>query len=253
MSGIQTIAGPQQDQVLTDSIKPSRHMTLTLNTKDGWKTYKGKFESGSHATQTIIAMIVESNSADLQPLSREGVQVGCTFRLGHKKCMFSSVVQSVEPRMGGISVTLQWPSELQQLQRRAYDRTSPPNGSVVAVRFWRDDLPHSANQDRVIRHGQMEDMSAGGMRIKVADSTSVDVNVVYRCTFAPRADKPTFVVDALLRHKEAAGNGRTSLGFQFVGLEATPEGRRQLDRLARLANRFKRAQARPRKTRTANT
>ena len=44
MSGIQTIAGQLQDQVLADSVKPGRHMTLTLNTSEGWKTFKGKFE-----------------------------------------------------------------------------------------------------------------------------------------------------------------------------------------------------------------
>lgn len=249
MSGIQTIAGQQQDQILTDSVKPGRHMTLTLNTQEGWKTYKGKFEGGAHATLSITAMILISTSMDHHPLMQKGVSVGCTFRLGHKKCMFSTVVKSAELRTGGMCVTLQWPNELQQLQRRAYDRTLPPNGTVVAVRFWRDDGAYVAAHGRDIRHGQLEDISAGGMRIKVADATVIDINVIYRCTFAPRADKPTFVVDALLRHKEAAGNGRTSLGFQFVGLEATPEGRKQLDRLARLANRYKRAHSRPRKPR----
>ncbi len=87
------------------------------------------------------------------------------------------------------------------------------------------------------------------MRIKVADASTIEVGVNYRCTFTPRADKPTFVVDALLRHKEAVGQGRISLGFQFVGLEATDEGRRQLDRLARLAHRFKRTHTRGRKPR----
>lgn len=253
MNGIQTIAGQQQDQILTDSVKPGRHMTLTLNTTQGWKTYKGKFEGGSHMTRTMTAMILLSGSIDHQVLTQKGIQVGCTFRLGHKKCMFSTVVVSTESRSGGLCVTLQWPQEIQQLQRRAYDRTSPPNGSVVAVRFWRDDLPHNATQSRDIRHGQMEDISAGGMRIKIAESTSIDINEIYRCTFAPRPDKPTFVVDALLRHKEAASQGRTSLGFQFVGLEATTEGRRQLDRLARLANRFKRAHSRPHKPRPAKS
>lgn len=249
MSGIQTLAGQQQDQVLSDSIKPGRHMTLTIQIKDGWQTYKGKFEGGSSSIGSITAMILLPSPSSEHPLAQSGLPVGCTFRLGHKKCMFSSVIDSGEVRSNGLCVSFRWPNELQQLQRRAYDRTSPPNGSVVAVRFWHDDSTNASIDGRKIRHGQLEDISAGGMRIKVADAETIEIGVNYRCTFTPRVDKPTFVVDALLRHKEATASGRTALGFQFVGLEATDEGRRQLDRLARLAHRFKRAHVRKRKPR----
>ena len=249
MSGIQTIAGHQQDRILSDSIKPGRHMTLTLHTDDGWQTYKGKFEADVSLSGMIQATLMIPGVTHDHPVARPGLPVGCTFRLGHKKCMFSTMVQTAEIRSNGICLSLRRPNELQQLQRRAYDRTPPPNGSVIAVRFWRNSTGQSTTEGRDIHYGQLEDISAGGMRIKVSDATRIEISAIYRCTFAPRADKPTFVIDALLRHKEAAGHGRISLGFQFVGLEATPEGRRQLDRLARLANRFKRAHSRTRKPR----
>jgi hypothetical protein len=49
------------------------------------------------------------------------------------------------------------------------------------------------------------------------------------------------VLDAVLRHREAAEQGRASLGFQFVGMETTPEGLRLLDRLVRIVNHFQRS------------
>jgi len=185
MSGLQTLAGQQQDQVLCDSIKPGRHMTLTIQIKDGWQTYKGKFEGGSSTIGLITAMILLPRPSREHPLAQSGLPVGCTFRLGHKKCMFSSVVDSAEVRSNGLSISFRWPNEIQQLQRRAYDRTSPPNGSIVAVRFWRDDSTNASTDGRKIRHGQLEDISAGGMRIKVADAETIEIGVNYRCTFTP--------------------------------------------------------------------
>jgi hypothetical protein len=113
------------------------------------------------------------------------------------------------------------------------------------VRFWREAAGGDASTDaRNVRHGQLEDISAGGMRIKVADPKDVSLDRTYRCVFTPRPGKPSLVLDAVLRHREAVDQGRASLGFQFVGMEATPEGLRLLDRLVRIVNHFQRSNAR---------
>jgi hypothetical protein len=79
------------------------------------------------------------------------------------------------------------------------------------------------------------------MRIKVADSKEVQLDRTYRCVFSPRAGKPSLVLDAVLRHREAGDQGRAALGFQFVGMETTQDGLRLLDRLVRIVNHFQRS------------
>jgi len=145
------------------------------------------------------------------------------------------------------AVVLRWPSQVQQLQRRVFERSTPPPGTIIAVRFWRaQPADQRASDERDVRYGQLEDLSAGGMRIKLARPADIEAGALYCCTFSPKQGKPPFFVDAVLRHREAAEQNRASLGFQFVGLEATADGRRTLDRLARLVSYFQRATARAR-------
>jgi c-di-GMP-binding flagellar brake protein YcgR len=162
--------------------------------------------------------------------------------------MFGATVESVQEEKEEGEITLRWPDHLQQLQRRVYERARPPKDAIIAVRFWREEVASgSAAEARCVRHGQLEDISAGGMRIKVARPNEIELGATCRCAFAPRPGKPSLVLDALVRHREAAGSGRASIGFQFVGLETTVEGRQLLDRLARTVSQFQRARSRSRR------
>jgi c-di-GMP-binding flagellar brake protein YcgR len=158
--------------------------------------------------------------------------------------MSSTTMKSVQTRSDGTLFTVAWPNYIEQLQRRAYERVAPPQGHVVAVRFWRDDAHLAAGETRMVRHGQLEDLSAGGMRIKVSEATDITLDAQYKCVFAPRAGGASLVVDATLRHREASDGGRASLGLNFLGLEATVEGRRMLDQLAKTVQHFQRSHSR---------
>jgi len=256
MSTTQTIGRERQDQVLEDAVRDERPLVLTYNSDDGWRTFKAAFVSGPAGSSGILVKLEPPADGVVGNLPTPGDTLGGTFRLGHKKCMFSTVLLSVQrqgegqPRSGvdndGCSRwAIRRPEQLQQLQRRAYERAAPPKGSVIAVRFWREVVGGDASTDaRNVRHGQLEDISAGGMRIKVADPKDMSLDRTYRCVFTPRPGKPSLVLDAVLRHREAVDQGRASLGFQFVGMEATPEGLRLLDRLVRIVNHFQRSNAR---------
>lgn len=245
MSTTKLVTAEQQDQVLLDSIQQQRQLVVTYNSDAGWRTFKGCFVMGSPSSGEMVLRLglTEPNVSTLLP--GEGETVGGAFRLGHKKCMFRCQVRSLGQQAGAAVLTVTWPDGLQQLQRRAYERAEPPAGTIVAVRFWKEVAPSDAGIGaRDVRHGQMENISCGGMRIKVADPHDVELAATYRCVFAPSQGKPSIVLDAILRHREAVDQGRASLGFQFVGLETTPEKVRTLDRLAKLVSHFQQARSR---------
>jgi len=245
MSATQTIARERHDQILEDAVRDERQLVLTHNSNDGWRTYKASFVSGHTPTKCILVKVTCAEDGVQEKFPVVGDALGVTFRVGHKKCMFGTALLSVQGKTGDSLWTIRRPEQIQQLQRRAYERAAPPKGSVVAVRFWRDvGGDHAAVDARNVRYGQLEDISAGGMRIKVADSKDVPVDRTYRCVFTPRPGKPALVLDAVLRHREAVDQGRASLGFQFVGMEATPDGLRLLDRLVRIVNHFQRSHVR---------
>lgn len=253
---------------MAEAIRDRRQLTITYSLPDGWRRCKAAFLSGSAGSNEAIISLGLPKGDVVLPLPPVGATIGGTFRLGHKKCMFSAGVRSygasaLMPGFGksrqqptSILLTLDWPEYLSQLQRRAFERAAPPKGNVIAVRFWREGDGADSNPppckggalvghaQRDVRHGQLEDISAGGMRMKVSDADTLKLERTYKCVFTPHSGKPAFVLDAILRHREAVEQGRASLGFQFMGLEMSDEGLRTLDRLARLVGHFQRSHPR---------
>lgn len=247
MSGTRNIPHTQADSILQDAVRERQRLVITHHTPQGWRLLKGRFVAGTLTPDSLTAEIAPAEDASGCDAPTTGEVIGCTFRSGHRKCMFGASVLSAERTTEGLRVTLQRPRDLQQLQRRAFERVPPPKGAVIAVRFW-PQAEGTANPDqRTVRHGQLEDISAGGMRIRVPDPKDIQTDATYRCVFTPRQGRPAFLLDALLRHRAAVEDGRACLGFQFIGLETTPEGREILDRLARFVAHLHRArQPKPR-------
>jgi len=238
MSATRSFEKTQQDQVLLDSIRHQRQTLATQNTPGGWRTLRAEFLTGSpESTELTLRIAPPQDPSDVH-VPPVGSRIGCTFRLGHKKCMFSAEVRSARPHGENTDLVVTWPEGLQQLQRRAYERAAPPRGTVIAVRFWREG--GDAPAQRAVRHGQLEDISCGGIRVKAPDPADLVLGATYKCVFTPRPGKPALILDTILRHREAGDHGRASLGLQFVGLETTPERLRTLDRLARLVRHFQR-------------
>lgn len=244
MSYLQVVPRDHRDQIIRDLIRKQLQAVLSCHGPDGWRTYRACFLSGSPQAKTVCVRTQPARvGGGLLP--QTGETVGATFRLSHKKCMFAAVVQSVAEHDEGTLLTLRWPEKIHQLQRRAYERAVPPRGRVIPVRFWREEAgPAGQAESRQVKHGQLEDLSAGGMQIQTADSTEFEIGRTYRCVFAPQPGAPALILEATLRHYETTDCSRASLGFHFVGLEATPQGQRLLDRVAKIVNQFQRAQAR---------
>ena len=245
MSSLQVIPKDHSDQILRDLVGKQLQAVLSCHQPDGWRTCRLHFVSGSAPSKTITVQTRRGDDQGRGPLPSTGQTVGVTFRLGHKKCMFAAIVQAITEHNEGRLLTLRWPENIHQLQRRAYERAVPPAGRVIPVRFWREEAASTTQADsRRVKHGQLEDLSAGGMRIQTGDSSELEIGRSYRCVFAPQPGAPPLVLEAALRHHQTTDQNRASLGLHFVGLETTPEGRHLLDRLVKIVNHFQRAQAR---------
>lgn len=231
----------QRGQILGASAEKRLRLVVTHRRDGGWRAFKGQFQAPVQPGVGFAALMENEAGGGAGPVV--GDAVGVSFRFGHKKCMFSTTVRSIERKGGECVVRFAWPAQMQQLQRRAYERVAPPPDQVVAVRFWRADSAESPEQ-RDVKHGQLEDLSAGGMRLKVSAATDVETDVAYQCLFAPRAGAPPVMLEAMLRHREAGDKGRIALGFQFLGLETTSDGQKTLDRLARIVSHYQRSQPR---------
>lgn len=253
MSAAQFTVKQSSDRVLQETINQQRRLVLTHHSPQGWRTFKAVFVSRCESSRTILVKTQLPSGTASPAVPQPEDTLGVTFRVGRKKCMFTTTVVSME-RWGeeGV-VALRWPDHIHQLQRRVYERAKPPKEMVISVCLCRAESLSGSPADRLaglsartVCHGQLEDLSAGGMRVRVVDALYFQLGSTYRCVFAPRPGRPSLVVDALVRHHEAVEHGRATIGFQFVGLESSAEGQRALDRLARTVSQFQRARSRKR-------
>jgi hypothetical protein len=244
---MQIIDGQHVDRIMVDSIRRRLRALLTSKGPHGWRAHTSQLTLGSKDSGTIGCVVQSPKTASDSPLPALGETIGVAFRVGRKKCMFSAVLRNVNHGPDGTLFTLTWPTELGQLQRRVYERVSPPRGSVISVRFWHEGLQAPSPETRDVRHGQLEDLSAGGMRIKASDQAKVDIGGIYKCVFAPHPGVAPLVLDATLCHHETMDDGRAFLGFHFLGYEMTTEGRQLLARVAEAVSSYHNADIRTRR------
>lgn len=232
---------PQRnDEILATAAHRHTPIIITRKAEGGWRVFQGKLTGAEPATRRLTAV--------LQPVDAErpagglsaGENVGVTFRRAHKKCIFSTrvvhVVESPEP-----TLDMEWPRRLQELQRRVFERTTPPAGQKVTVKFWRTaDMWEEQVQPGCTHEGTLEDISVGGIRVRAAGAQVFNLEEPFVCRIDLGGHEEYLTLDAVLRHQEAPQDNASSLGLRFIGLETTEGGRQTMIRLARVVNRFQR-------------
>lgn len=232
---------PQQTaRTLPDSINGESRLTLTIGGVRGWQTFKGVFLSRCEASQTFRTALKHAADRPSNPDARPGDQVGVTYRVGNRKCMFSSPLVSLVWHATGGDVVLGWPDKVHHLRRRCFDRAAPPRGKAVTVRLT-DGAAASSSAPPEVREGRLLDISVGGLRLAVVDVRPFELGATYRCAFTacPGWDETLF--DAIVRHCGRDDNGQPVLGLQIVGLETLPDSSQAMDRLARAVAYFQQA------------
>jgi hypothetical protein len=225
--------------IVAEAIARKLRITITVRIKAGWRNYRSEMISGARDSGRItIKTPLDRDDKPMPPQAMTDPWTAC-FRLGHKKFTFAGTIVDHCP-LGGSDgeVVVRWPDRLVQMRRRSFQRAAPPKGTVIAVRFWKAGPP-AASRD--VRHAELENLSAGGIRLNASSADDLQIGDTFECLFTPKPGAAAIVAEALLRHREAAGASRASLGFQFIGLEQSEEGRHTLEQIARLVQDFHRS------------
>lgn len=249
MSQLLYVSPDRRDQIIAEAARRQTTVVLTRHQDAAWRVTKTRFAG---CDQPQRRLFIEQPADDQeQAAAQTGELLGVAFRRGHKKCLFNTVVALAKevsdgPAGGVAAIVLRWPDDLQELQRRVYQRACPPPDRRIEVGFRRAPPGAHRVQEYV---GVMEDLSAGGIRVRARGATDLKVGDPVRIIFALRSRGPEFVLDATFRHLESKPDGVCSLGFALVGLETSQEGQAMLVRLARTVTDFQRAALRRRPTR----
>lgn len=227
----------RRDQMLREAVARHTRVTLTTRAPDGWRLTTGTFQRLDADTQVWVRLTTVRDHETPTEFS-PGQDVGLAFRRGHKKCLCHTVIKAIT-RFGGVDdIALDLPRQIQELQRRVFERTAVPPGRTIEVEV-RPLL--STDNRRMAVIGTLDDISAGGVRVRVKTVEPLQPGAIYQCRFLPSPVCAGLTLDAVLRHAEAPANGKSSLGFQFIGLEASATGYEQLLNLARFVKSLQRS------------
>ena len=234
MSVLQEIGPEQINELIQIAGERNVPMTITIRSENSWANLRSR-ALGTRESHLLMEM---------PPSNEEGVpphefvpaeRIGVSFKLKHHKHIFAATVvgQRRVVMMDGTELpvlAVVMPTRMQRLQRRAYIRAEVPANRIVRVSYWMggcDSEPAGTSPEHPVWFGQIKNISAGGFQVETdpgsAECLESGDAVGMRLVFCSSGE--TVYADAQFRHSEIINNGRALMGFQFLGLTETPEGR----------------------------
>ena len=191
-----------------------------------------------------IGMITEiENGVASLPVNQP---VGVSLKFEYIKYIFETHVTAIGQDINGDankSYTLALPDRIEMMQRRAYYRVAAPRSMNVNVTLWHrgyNDCQIDAPNE-VYWQANLVDLSAGGlmMSIKADSSRHFNQNQYLGLQFTPTYyQKPIILEGKINRLSQCDETGRLNIAVEFLGLEASSEGREKIHRLISIVNAY---------------
>jgi len=259
--------GVDMNEVMTPhGVDPEKILQIAINTKvPAIMSYLSRDKW--HVAKVVLTkhdgdeLRVESTISRRQrPINiRVDQPVGISFKHGYGKFVFDTTVKALEPstdpearRDCGGTIVLACPDKIEVIQRRSYFRVNVPKSLKVQVLLWHRSSKHRAakrkhdidTETQNCSRGWLMDISAGGTQIIVPNRND-DGKAEFKkgqfisMRFTPQPYETPLILNAQIRNiLPTTDEKNASLGLQFVGLEASSEGREVLNRLIGIVERY---------------
>lgn len=249
MAMLQELNTRRIDEVLEEAAQRNVPATITVRLGESWANFHSRMIQISPERLLVQLPMPHENQPphEFSPAER----IGVSFKLKHHKHIFQATVAGVVQMTldDGSTVpvlSLCLPTRMQRLQRRAYLRVDVPANRIVRASFWlggRAAEPAGATPEQPVWSGLVTNISAGGFQLVAENGAAQTIEpgftVGVRLSFGAARD--SVYADAQFRHAEPGPGGSDLLGFQFMGLDQTPEGRQSLRVISENVGEFQRA------------
>ena len=174
---------------------------------------------------------------------RQDQPIGICIHLGHFKYLFDSTVQVTESQGQLWRVLLNPPDTAERIKRRVYHRQPVPENTKVKVLFWhRGYLDESENEPAEnYWQGTLLNLSAGGARfeIEIEHKEHFRAGQLLGIQFTPMSYQKPLLLESHVKYAEEQSDTlHFRIGVEFLGLEASPEGRQILDRILEVISQY---------------
>lgn len=232
MPVLQELSSGQIDEIIQAASDKQVPAILTISARDSWANLHSRILCIDGQHLLLERPGGQDNAAPHEFVPAE--RIGVSFKLKHHKHVFTSVlaVQQMYELPDGTEIpalAVVLPVRMQKLQRRAFLRADVPPNRIVRGSFWLggcNSEPSGTSEAQPVWSGRVTNISAGGFQLMVdapvADGLEAGDTVGVRLIFGTSGE--AIYADAQFRHAEI-NTDKAMLGFQFVGLTETPEGR----------------------------
>jgi c-di-GMP-binding flagellar brake protein YcgR len=236
MANLQQLTTRQVDEALQAAADREVPATITIRRSAGWLNFRTRMLrcNGGHLWLELPSLDEEGQPRkhEFQPADK----IGVSFKLKHHKHIFMATVAGVEAAGNGLpqpALKVCCPVKVHRMQRRIFERVDVPPRHVVRASFWLGGVeaePAGVTPEHPVWSGRVINLSAGGLQLSMADEAFCELEigetVGVRVIFG--AGDETVYADAQFRHLHREA-GEVKLGFQFVGLGQTAEGKQALE------------------------
>jgi len=172
--------------------------------------------------------------------------VGISMQHEFNKYIFETIVLGIEvsdkPNIRKI-IRLGIPDKIEKMQRRLYTRVPVPVELKVKTLFWHRGYHDEARKepDENYWQGKLLDISAGGLRVVIEGwrHSYFNVDQFIGLQFTPMSYQKLIVLEGQIKHiEQIEEKEKLCIGVEFLGLEASNEGRKKLRRLEGVINAY---------------
>ncbi len=236
MSNTKKLNASQIADVLEKTVTDQVTCIMSHLTKGKWHRIEVRIRSVN--TNAIMIELIDT------PPVNEDIQidqpVGMAFEIDFTKYLFESAVIGFESAINEAAtgrIMIKKPKKLDQMQRRSYTRVPVPNEIKVSTLFWHRGYTDESVDVPIDNYwqGRMMDLSAGGAQITVTKEQFENFrkDQFIGMQFTPLPFEKPVQVEAQIKHiaAHAEDSELISLGIEFLGLEASTDGRDKLDKI----------------------
>ena len=248
MKFLQELSGEEIGATLTEAAARGTPLTITARHQNRWIVFRSHVLAAQNAG-FWMEMPPPADGVDPRDFLPKN-QAGISFMLWDYKRFLAPIAVEVgqwrqEDKTQVPALFARCPPKMYMLERRAYARTNVPTDRQVRATIWpggRETEPVGAPPERPVWTGSVKDVSAGGfqMRMNRAALDYFQSGDVVGARILFERESQEVLADAQLRYGQPDGQ-MAVLGFQFLGLAQTPEGRSALDFLTAKVNEFQQA------------
>ena len=169
--------------------------------------------------------------------------IGICIHLGRFKYLFDSTIQATESQNQQCQISLQFPDKVQRVERRAYHRQPVPANTKIKVMFWHRGYLDKSDiiPGEVYWQGTLLNLSAGGARfeIEIEHKEHFKIGQILGIQFTPMSYQKPLLLESHVKYAEEQSDKKHfRIGVEFLGLEASPEGRQILDRVLEVIGEY---------------